>query len=65
MKRGVCDECSERGGSAAHLEVQQFNTRSNEEVRLLVGESGEQEYSPSSPMWEDSTQLYQEQTGDR
>lgn len=47
MKRGVCDECSERRGSAAHLEVQQFNTRSNEEVRLQVNEHRKrrQEYS--------------------
>lgn len=38
VKQGVCAECSERRGSAAHLGVQQFNTRSNEEVRLQVSE---------------------------
>lgn len=50
MKRGVCDECSERRGSAAHLEVQQFNTRSNEEVRLQVNEHRKrrQEYSQNT-----------------
>lgn len=38
MKRGVCDECR---GSAVHLEVQQFNMRSNEEARLRVSEHRE------------------------
>lgn len=50
MKRGVCDECSEHRGSVAHLEVQQFNMRSNEEVRLQVNEhrKREQEYSQNT-----------------
>lgn len=39
--REVCDECSDCSGSAAHLEVQQFNTRSNEQVRLRVSEHRE------------------------
>lgn len=43
MNQGV-----EWSGSAAHLEVQQFNTRSNEEVRLHVSEHRERKECSSS-----------------
>lgn len=48
VKQGVCDGWSECS-SAAQLEVQQFNMRSNEQVRLQRVQSDSQS---------DSTQLY-------
>lgn len=46
------DDCCEFSGSAAHLEGHQFKMRSNEEVRLKVGErrKRKQEYSPSNQL---------------
>lgn len=50
MKQRACEWC----GSPAHLEVQQFNTKSNEEVRLEVSEHRERkqrENSHKTHMW--------------